>query len=282
MSLQHQMKDMARKAGSADSPLFAPLARAVACQIEAITPQEMVTDPMQLIKGVSSLRRAAGLDTIAIAAPSTMEAEALGAQVDYSAWPPKVVAPAQSIVDTSADFSELWGRSEALSAAIEGTRRLAPEIDENTLIVAGLTGASNLLRQLLAKGEEPTLDNCEGVTAALAALVRTFGQAGANVIVMHESLPLVEDWVDLYGTIANTAKFLKIPLIVLADDDTDWPRLATPKDWVQTLPNDTEKWGNIVGQDDCRIAVTTGEVPANTPMEKLLEKLALAKKSLGS
>lgn len=281
MNCKEAMLDLARRGGGSCPPLFAPLVRSVACQIEAISPLEMVSDPTRLAKGISELRRAAGLDVLVTATPCTMEAQALGAQVDLSLWPPRIIGPSDVNIDDDPDFQELFAKSDLLSAAIEVTERLAPETPESVAIVAGLTGPATLLEQLFGGGTYTDLQR-DFVTAAVAALVRRFGQAGVDAIVFVESSNLPDDWKDLYGTAGNTAKFLKKPLVVVGSCGTmERPGLAVRSALVSTLEPEISRWDRVQRLGDARFVTTSGEVSADTPLGVLLDQIADAKDRLG-
>lgn len=276
------MLDLARRgAGGEFLPLLAPLVRSVASQIEAISPLEMVTDPTRLAKGIGELRRAAGLDILVTAAPSAMEAQALGAEVDLTHWPPRLIAGRADAFDVDPDFDALFAKGELLSAAIEATERLAHDDNSGVVLVAALTGPATLLRQLAGPGPI-TEDARDFAAAATAALVRRFGQAGADLLVLVEDAIDLEDWADLYGTAGNTAKFLKKPLVVAADDASDeWPRLAIAKAVAPVLSPDPQGWDRAEPVSGARLFTTGGEVPAQTPLPTLIEHLSLLRGRLG-
>lgn len=281
MNCKQAMLNLARRGGADCPPLFAPLARAIASQIEAISPLEMVADPTRLAKGIGELRRAAGIDVLVTASPCLMEAQALGAEIDCSQWPPRLVAGNSDAVGTHDDFEVCFDAGELLAAAIEATERLAPQTPDDVAIVAALTGPATLLGQLF-EGPTYSVAQQEYVAAAVAALVRRLGQAGADAIVFVETVSPFDEWENLYGTVGNTAKFLKKPMIIAgATGANTWPRLAVSPNLVSTLSIDPEDWGDAYDVGPARFVTTAGEIPAEIPLATLLDQLGEARCRLG-
>jgi sulfur carrier protein ThiS len=249
-------------------------------------PQAMIVDPVRLQKGIGELRRATGSDVLVTAAPSGMEAEALGAALDMDTWPPRIVAAARPGFSEIDDFDALWVRSPSLVASLEATSRLAPETGDAVVIVAGLSGPATLLAQLTGSRSDVTDDERDFVSRALAALVRRFGQAGAGFVVMVESEPLPDAWAEMFGTIGNTAKFLKLPVVVALEAQpapTDWPRAALRLDGsagssgsALVLDRDPSHWPVAAAPSaECRVMTTAGEIPADFPLGGLIDQMRL-------
>jgi acetophenone carboxylase len=281
MNYKQAMLDLARRGGGNCAPLFVPLVRSIACQIEAISPLEMVSDPTRLAKGIVELRRAAGLDILVTATPCFMEAQALGAAIDQSQWPPQLVAGNPDALGTHSDFDACFDACEILAAAMEATERLASQTSDGVAIVAALTGPATLLSQIF-EGPSYSDQQREYVAAAVAALVRRLGQAGADAIVFVETASPVDAWEDLYGTVGNTAKFLKKPLIVAgAAGAQEWPRLAVSPSLVTTLSVDPADWDNVGETGAAQFVTTLGEVTAEIPLATLLDQVSDARYRLG-
>lgn len=280
--LKAVLADLLRGGGGGFPPLFAPVVRAVACQIDAIEPVELVTDPTRLGRAIGELARAGGLDVVMPATPCGMEAQALGAKVDIDVWPPRVTGPCEGGFSLDTDFDALWEGGELMGAALECTARLAQHGTGGSAIIAALTGPSTLLSQICG---EQAYDETkrEFVTAALAGLVRKFGTAGADMIVFVEEEPVVDGWADMFSTIGNTAKFLKKPVaIATGQAPAQWPKAAVPRDTTLVLQPAPASWPDAAASDATRVIVSLGEVPATTPLEVLLPLLEDTRYDLGA
>ncbi len=229
-----RMQDFARHAGRPHAPLFAPLAFAVAAQIEAIDVGRMTLEGTRLRRNVLELQRVLRTDAVFCAAPSAMEIEALGASVDCGSWPPR---PVGSIPDspgeTGIDPRKL-AASPRVAASLDAARQLASEASE-PVIVAAFTGPATLVGELRSAGSALDEDEIwDFAGRLLAAFGRLYAEAGVNVLQWHErSLPdpSSEDlWKAALGTIGNVARFHRVPplLVVEATSSLAWP--------VQVLP----------------------------------------------
>ena len=279
LSWRRRMANLARRVGEAHPPLFAPLLRGVAAQIEAIDPREMIADPTRLTKGLGELKRALSLDVLVTATPCGMEAEALGASVERTAGGARVTAQPSPDLAGREDFTDAWAQSPELAAAIEATRRLAATIGEETIIVAALTGPATLANELggAAMGEV--------ASRALTALTREFGQAGANVVALIETAAPGEGWSEAVMPIANVAKFLKMPTLLAFSGVAvpgEWPPVVIPcppagiaAEGVHglALAPDIAAWAGAA-PGAARAVMTAGEVPAETPLAALTDAVA--------
>lgn len=282
---RRRLAELGRGAGKPHAPLFAPLLYGVASQIEALPATEVTVDPTRLGKCLVELGRVLGTTAIVTAAPSAMEAEALGASVDRGTWPPRVVGAAPADVLALGDFDERWSRSEALVAALETTRRLAVTQAGEPVLLVALTGPGRLLEELLERGREPDADAYETAGRALAALTRQFAEAGAAGFVLCEREPprYAESWSAALSTIANVARFHRLPafLAFARSHPSSWPNtvVACPApagEAAVTRPHgmnagvEIDLWPDLVGRTgSARIVVTAAEVAAETPIETL-------------
>lgn len=280
LSWRRRMANLARRVGEAHPPLFAPLLRGIAAQIEAIDPREMIADPTRLTKGLGELKRALALDVLVTATPCGMEAEALGARVERTLSAVRVTAPASPDLADREDFTDAWAQSVALAAALETTRRLASTVGEETVIVAALTGPATLADEL---GGTAMIDVA---ARALTALTREFGQAGAGVVALVERAAPDAGWGEVVMPIANVAKFLKMPTLLAfsgVEAPGEWPPVVIPcppaglsVDGIHGLALDPAiaTWAGIA-PGAARAVITAGEVPADTPLAALVDAVAL-------
>lgn len=287
ISWRRRLSELGRGIGKPHAPLFAPLLYGVAAQIEALPPAEVTSDPTRLGKCLTELRRVTGTAPFVVAAPSAMEAEALGAAVDRDTWPPQVSGPASEGVIERSEFDEVWALSEALAASLETCKRLAATQQHEPVLLAALTGPASLLYELLGNGP-PSAAAYEFAGRALSALSRQFAQSGASAILLCERVPLadVAAWSGALNTIANIARFHRIPALLAFDDGvspSDWPpaTIACPQighDTASGKPHGATAspvlatWSELVGRTGtARVIVTAHEVDADTSIESLTE-----------
>lgn len=282
---RRRLSELGRGVGKPHAPLFAPLLYGVASQIEALPPAEVTADPTRLGKCLVELKRVMGTSVLVTAAPTGMEAEALGATVDHQTWPPKITAFANQGVLALADFDDIWSRSEALSASLEVTKRLASTQSGEPVLLAALAGPAALLRELL--GDADGHEAWEFAGRALSALSRQFAQAGAHAILLVENaVPAnAEGWSGALNTIGNIARFHRIPALLAfrADEPVNWPasNIACPsianesalaKPHGLTVSADPAQWGELAGATgSARVVVTASEVAADFSIEALRE-----------
>ena len=290
---RRRLSELGRGVGKPHAPLFAPLLYGVAAQIEALPPAEVAADPTRLAKCVGELRRVLGTESLVVAAPTAMEAEALGAEVDRERWPPRVTgAAAAGLVETTG-FDELWSRSEALAASLECCKRLAATQAGESALLAALTGPATLLAQLLGEGATTT-EAWEFAGRALSALSRQFAQRGVSGILLCErGVPGDADvgaWGAALNTIANIARFHRIPALLAFDgaDPAEWPAAtiscpsrinegAVLKTHGMTAPHDPASWNSLIGScGNARVVVTAREVDADFDVETLRERCEAA------
>ncbi len=271
--------------GKPHAPLFAPLLYAVSAQIEALPPTEVTADPTRLGKCLSELRRVTGTAPFVVAAPTAMEAEALGADVDRQTWPPKVVACAGEGVIELGEFDDVWSRSEALAASLETCRRLSTTQQGEPVFLAALTGPASLLAELFGRDAVPGAAAYEFVGRALSALSRQFAQSGVSAILLCErELPAdVGAWSAALNTISNIARFHRIPALLAFDGVApgEWPSATVPcpapeqqasieKPHGLTVSTEPGSWAELVGNTgSARVVFTAREVDAGTSIEAL-------------
>lgn len=289
---RRRLSELGRGGAKPHAPLFAPLLYGVAAQIEALPPAEVTADPTRLGKCLVELRRVLGTASFVVAAPTAMEAEALGAGVDREVWPPKItdVAPQDVIALTA--FDDVWSRSEALAASLETTQRLSKTQTGEPVILAALTGPASLLAELMGEEASPGADAYEFAGRALSALSRQFAQAGASAILVCERrLPSdLDGWNAALSTISNIARFHRIPALLAFDGvvPAEWPgsTIACPAPELETsiqkphgltASNDPTSWAGLVGNTgSARAVFTAREVAADMSIEALSDFCAEA------
>lgn len=286
---RRRLSDLGRAVGPPHPPLFAPLTYGVCARIEALPPADVTADPTRLAKCQGELRRVLGTAAHVLAAPSAMEAEALGAAVDRGVWPPRVTGAAPARVVETTDFDAVWSRSEALSASLEACRRLAAtEAGEPPMLVA-LTGPLALLDELLGRDAAHDAAALAFAGRALAALAGRFARHGASAILVCERrLPADgEPWRDALTTIANIARFHRLPALLAFDgeDEAEGPAalVACPSrhERAPAKPHgfrasaDPARWAELPGNTgSARIVVTARDIAADSDIETLADACA--------
>lgn len=285
---RRRLSELGRGIGKPHAPLFAPLLYGVASQIEALPPAEVTADPTRLGKCLVELRRATGVAPYVVAAPTAMEAEALGAEVDREKWPPRLKATVGSDVIGRSEFDDAWPQSEALAASLETCKRLAATQKDEPVLLAALTGPASLLLELLGSDVSAGAAEYEFAGRALSALSRLFAQSGVSAILLCERVAPAETgaWVAALNTIGNIARFHRIPALLAFDEaaaptpfpaaTVACPRIGqdagTDKPHARVVPIDLATWAGLPGNTgDARAIFTAREVDPQTSIEALSE-----------
>ncbi len=209
--------------------LVAPILFTAASEIEALDPGAFAADPTKIVKGITELTRMLGLKAGFTGVPCGMVAEALGAELDQLAWPPRVASrPDHGFTDLD-DFSDVWPRSPLLGASIEATRRMAGS--GGPMPFLSFEGPAGLRAQLFgdADGSE---DAAEFTGRLLAGLIRTAAEAGARGVVLVDLPGTFRPDVSALRTAGNVARFHKMPLFLAIGLDAasteDLPETVIP------------------------------------------------------
>lgn len=275
-----RMADLGRGAPTAHPPLFAPMLFAVAAEIEAIAPAEFVSDPTKIVKGSSELSRVLGLRAAFTGVPCGMVAEALGARLDRSTWPPKAAAPSSDVVTDVDSFAHVWPRSPLLAASLEATRRLACA-GNGPLPFIALDGPGRVARQLFPE-EGLSERTSEFAGRALAALVRDLAEAGAGgVVLVDEPTEQPAYRISAMRTIGNVARFHRRPLFsITLGAATEEPPTAIPcvenasgrpaaRAFGTVLPAAPAAWAAVAFEAPGRLVTTAEEVSHANSIETL-------------
>ncbi len=156
--------------GTVERPLLAPLASAVAGELQGLPPEEFLRDTTKLSNAVRDLSRSLSVD-VAVAEFGTLwDAEAMGLPLDWSDGMPK--PDGELPASPSPDFANS-GRGPVV---IEAVRRLSGLLGGHVIVSAGVTGPARLSR--LSGGK---LSAVETVDLVLS-VVRLLCEAGAKLI----------------------------------------------------------------------------------------------------
>jgi hypothetical protein len=156
--------------GTTQRPLLAPLASAVAGELQGMRPEEFLRDTTKLSNGVRDLARSLNAD-VAVAEFGTLwDAEAMGLPLDWSNGMPE--PNGELPTPLSADFASS-GRGPVV---IEAVNRLSGLLGDRSIVGAGVTGPARLSR--LSGGKVSPAEAAESTLAA----VRLLCEAGAKLI----------------------------------------------------------------------------------------------------
>lgn len=194
---------------AAGRPLVAPRACAIAGELEALTPFELLTNATKLANLLGRLVRGAGLDVAWVESGSNLAWEVAGRTLDWSTFPPRpggrASPPGRPAMDT--------GRG---AIAVEGTRRLNAVLGEAAVVGVALPGPVELAARLPEMDEEDAVD-------VLLIMVRSFTEAGAALVLLTETgaAPRPQGYASLMRPLAATARFHgALPIVSLPPS---WP-----------------------------------------------------------
>lgn len=197
-------------------PFFVPLIHALGAQVEGWDVEPFLHDVAKLVRGGEALWRALAVDAIVSAGPSAAEAEVLGAELDWTTYPPTVVTPPELHARAVRRGLERGGR---LASAIEATRRLSTTPGLDALVVAGVTGPATLATSSVGEEgvDDAAVERAGDVTREVA---QSFAAAGASSVIVVEEQPppdgVTDRWRRVLGTIGKVVRFHRaLPVVVV-------------------------------------------------------------------
>jgi hypothetical protein len=181
--------------GAGGRPLVAPRACAIAGELEALTPFELLTNATKLANLLGRLVRGARLDVAWVESGSNLACEVAGRTLDWSTFPPRVGARASP----PGPAAMASGRG---AVAVEATRRLNSVLGEAAVVGVALPGPVELAARLPEMDQEDAVD-------LLLSMVRWFTEAGAGLVLLSETGPArrPEDHASLMRPLTTTARF---------------------------------------------------------------------------
>lgn len=290
-----RLRLLSRAGENAPVPLFLPLVLALAAGIEALDVAEFLRNPTKLAKGLQALHQALRADGITCGCGASLEIEALGAELDWKVYPPRVVAPPPALLSLDpANIAERVSRAARIVAAVDATRRLAATAPGEPALVVALTGPGSLSAQMArAIGSEPaiplspTAPLLEIAGRTVLEVARLFLLAGANVVILLErdrpaaEIAISETWASVVTPISNLARFHKaLPIMLTTPDATPLPPAIVPCYPAAAIPKDGGRrpWALALGVDqldwrlpkaEAAVLTTDGELPVDTDISAL-------------
>jgi hypothetical protein len=285
--------------------LFLPLLHAVASQVKREAIRPFLTNPTKMTAGLAALHASLGTDCLFASCAALIEAEALGAQLDWSSYPPQLVQSDLAPSAIGAITLEHALRSARVVAAAEACRRLNMTLPCGAAVGAALTGPMRLATELFHNhAQSDTVSQQEDVVADLdasgqvvLAFAKRFLEVGASVIVLLEKIAgqgrnsrKMGAWADVMVPIVNLAAFHRVPVVVVLDIPADF--VITPEmgdvsarcilasnDQLQArrsslaFPTAVDIFiePNDALRENCGVVLTRAEVPPETDIARLSE-----------
>lgn len=220
----------------APRPLFVPIVFRLGTRVENLPLRAFLANPTKISNSVRQIRTRLQADAVSCYFDPFVEAEALGATLDWPSeqGPPVLCWPEPTAID---QIPVLDSRDEIINrgritVALEVIRRLKTLLREDCLLMAGVSGPSTLAARL--SGLQPSGPlAARGVTSSAIAVAasaitqvsKAFAEAGANLVFFREdSLWLegaggVEGWISLLTPIFNILRFYEVlPVLQIADE----------------------------------------------------------------
>jgi uroporphyrinogen-III decarboxylase len=225
-------------------PLFLPIVFARGARIENLALREFVSSPQKIFNSLRQIRAHLRSDGIACYFDPFLEAERLGAVVEWDAagahrslrWPraPGRESPGETPAGQKAPPR---GRD---AVAVEVIRRLKAVVRDDCLLTSGVTGPVTLAAMM---AQSPRADSfrygdldpsaLDLAASVVSGVAKAFVEAGANVIFLREdvapalSADDVEDWSARLATAVNIVRFFEaLPVLLLTGTFTSADTLA--------------------------------------------------------
>jgi uroporphyrinogen-III decarboxylase len=217
-------------------PLFLPIAFSLGARVENVPPREFLYNPTKICNALRQIGGYLAADGIACYFDATVEAEALGAELDWNteSGMPAIRGPALGAGGESgpdlARAEEVVHRAR-IPIACEVIRRLKAIGTKDRLLMAGVTGAFSLasglgLRATQADGAALDLEATilEFAGSLVGEIATRYVEAGADIIfVVEGKLPTLSDhqiekWASLLGPSINIVRFYEaLPVLLFTD-----------------------------------------------------------------
>ncbi len=222
-------------------PLFLPIVFSLGARVENVPLRAFLSNPTKIFNSLRRMRAHLGADGVACYFDSYLEAEALGATIDWDAresaaaqarpspltWPEPIE---KGTLPESLLSPEQAVRSARVAVAVEVIRRLNAVLRDGSILIAGVTGPFTLAARLTGLEGEPALrhedvprEALEIAASLVTQLASSFVEAGANLILIQEDdLPILsaescDDWASLLAPTLNIIRFYQaLPVLYFA------------------------------------------------------------------
>ena len=233
-----------------------PIVFALGAKIESLPFDSFLGNPTKICNALRQIRGYLRTDGVSCYFDPYLELEVLGAQVKRSSadaapdisWPGRAASGELPEGLVSADEAM---HNPRVNMAVDVIRRLKAMLRDEPLLMAGVTGPLTLASRLTQMNPaEPLqvqnlpMDALDVSSAVFASLVRTFAEAGANVIIIQEDVNpvLSEDdrttWMSTLESACNVIRFYEALPVLLLNHDC-W--LEDEFSWMST-----HHWNSVV------------------------------------
>ena len=207
-------------------PLFLPIVFSHAARTENLPLRAFLANPTKITQALRQLRAHLRSDGVTCYCDPFLEAEALGATLEWSASAqPSIRWPRNPLNGDLHDVNALPTRGR-IPIAVEVIRRMKSLLREEALLIATLSGPLALAAQIGlpaaegASGSHIPEPAVELASAAITPITTAFLEAGANVIFIREDLPAATKdfsaWASHLATTTNVIRFYgALPVLVL-------------------------------------------------------------------
>jgi hypothetical protein len=212
-------------------PLFLPIVFSLGARVESVPLRAFLTNPTKIFNALRRMRTHLRADGVACYFDPCLEAEALGATIDWDSLespalkgrPPRLSWSAATekgtLPEGLASPEQAIGRGR-VGVAVDVIRRLNAVLRDGSILMAGVTGPFTLAARLTGLEGEQSLrpedlprEALEFAASFVTLLASAFVEAGANLIFIQEdALPILsaescDDWASLLAPTLNITRF---------------------------------------------------------------------------
>jgi uroporphyrinogen-III decarboxylase len=225
-------------------PLFVPITFAMASRIENLPLRAFLVNPTKISNAVRQMRAPLRTDAVTCYFDPLLEAEALGATIDWSAennpqlrWPPET-QPGE-LPDNLASPEEATKRGR-VPIALEVIRRMKTLLPAEILRMAVISGPLTLAARVAQMSERYNVKSTDLpnsaldlATSAITKIAKSFAEAGANLIFLREECTpapdaaTIERWLSALTPIFNIVRFYEAtPVLHIAANTLTSPEIS--------------------------------------------------------
>jgi hypothetical protein len=220
-------------------PLFLPIVFALGAKVENLKLPAFLSNATKITNALRQIRTHLRSDGVACYFDPYLEAEALGATLQYTPddQPPTLQRPQRAgagELPENLRSPEDAVKSPRVAVAVEVIQRLKSLLRDEPLLCAGISGPFTLAARLtdLRPADAPPREDFSGAALELAAATITqiatkFVEAGANVIFIQENIfPMLsaehcEAWAASLAPAFNIIRFYEaLPVLLFSDQNS--------------------------------------------------------------